>query len=177
MVENILNKENINKIKDIRPFCNSIDEESRILPYALEAEREWLIPILGANLYKKILTEIDGETTKTYNDLLNGGFYDEDKSFQEGLYKTIAYLTYSRMARNQNVTVSQMNVLEMEDDISQKSSEETLLRISKDSEKIGLKYLFHCKKYCLFMGFIESEKEQEKEDKIKQNSKIRIIGD
>ena len=86
-----------NYIREIRDISSNVDDVKRIDPYIEEAEKEWVIPSIGAKLYKDLIDKVESENNTT---LLEGGYYNGDTAYLSGLKKAIAYLAYSRYVRN-----------------------------------------------------------------------------
>ena len=156
----------INDIKNIRPIADNIPS-SRITVYLKEAENLYVIPALGASLFKNISDNQDNYVT-----LLEGGFYDDDKHYFEGLRKSIAYIAYSKMILNQDFNVTAFGTMFKNSEYSEHSNEKTLLRISNDALAIGLRYLDECLDYLKHIKGLPcclSQKDR--------NRRIKIIGE
>lgn len=91
------------------------------------------------------------------DELLSGGYY-EDKcgnlQYFEGLFRCIAYLTYSRFIRNQQYTVSQMGVDRKKNDLSDNAEQREVARLATETQNIGLKYLDDCIRYLIAKDLI-----------------------
>ena len=157
----ILNDTSI--IKSIRPFGN-IDDK-RLTPYIYEAEKECVINYLGVKFYKALVED----NNNTYANVLNGGYYNDDNNYFEGLYRAISYLAYSRFIRNQDTTITQMSVIDKLNDLSDKTSSDDIIRLANDTDELGKKYLYHTKEYCIYMKYIEDDKRT-----IERNTSINI---
>lgn len=153
-------------IRKVRPIADNLNDEKRLLPYIEECENLYLISQIGASLYKKIVSN------KTeYNDLLSGGFYDEDRRYFSGLNQAMGYLVYSRFVRNQNVNATAFGMVFKEGQFSDKVDDKTIIRIANDAEKIGLRYLSECIDY---LNFNSDSCERRKTTR---NNKFKVIGD
>jgi hypothetical protein len=155
----------INDIKDIRPIADNIPL-SRITVYLKEAESLYVIPAFGASLFKNI-----SDNQENYTTLLDGGFYDNDKHYFEGLRKSIAYIAYSKMILNQDFNVTAFGTMFKNSEYSEHSNEKTLLRISNDALAIGVRYLDDCLDYLKYIKLLPCFL-----NKSDRNGRIKIIG-
>ena len=156
----------INDIKNIRPIADNIPS-SRITIYLKEAENLYVIPAFGASLFKNI-----SDNQENYTTLLEGGFYDNDKHYFEGLRKSIAYIAYSKMILNQDFNVTAFGTMFKNSEYSEHSNEKTLLRISNDALAIGLRYLDECLDYLKHINALPCCLNQ-----TDRNRRIKIIGE
>ena len=156
----------INDIKNIRPIADNIPS-SRITIYLKEAENLYVIPAFGASLFKNI-----SDDQENYVTLLEGGFYDNDKHYFEGLRKSIAYIAYSKMILNQDFNVTAFGTMFKNSEYSEHSNEKTLLRISNDALAIGLRYLDECLDYLKHINVLPCCLNQ-----TDRNRRIKIIGE
>lgn len=158
----------VDNIKSVRPISENIDATKRIQPYILEVENLIIRPALGALKYKNI----EANKTDVANKLiLEGGYYDGDTKYLNGLYQAIGYLAYSRLVRNNNVNVTAFGVSEKLSQFSDKVDEKVLLSVANDAEKVGKQYLNECLEYLQF---------DDSENKIynkRFGSRIKAIGD
>jgi hypothetical protein len=159
----------------------------RLVPYIEECEKLFVLPALGAKLYKQLesdilqdnngspITENSGSNIlvggTNLTDLLDGCYYDSDTKHCEGLKKAMGYLVYSRFVRNQNVSVTAFAVVTKQGQFSEAVDEKTIVRIANDAEKIGLEYLRQCVNYLNF------GKEKADQRNIKPRIKFKVIGD
>ena len=155
----------INDIKDIRPIADNIPL-GRITVYLKEAESLYVIPAFGASLFKNI-----SDNQENYTTLLDGGFYDNDKHYFEGLRKSIAYIAYSKMILNQDFNVTAFGTMFKNSEYSEHSNEKTLLRISNDALNIGTRYLDDCLEYLKYIKLLPCCL-----NKTDRNGRIKIIG-
>lgn len=139
----------IETLKEVRPIYNNINEE-RITPYINEVISLYVIPALGAALYKKIETNPD-----SYSTLLNGGYYANDTKWFEGLKKAIAYLTYSRLLQNNQVSLTTYGIDHLESEYSEKVDERELTYQRNQAKEIGQGYFNRVIEYCSYMQLIE----------------------
>ena len=156
----------INDIKNIRPIADNIPN-NRITVYLKEAENLYVIPAFGASLFKNI-----SDNQENFVTLLEGGFYDNDKHYFEGLRKSIAYIAYSKMILNQDFNVTAFGTMFKNSEYSEHSNEKTLLRISNDALAIGLRYLDECVDYLKHIKVLSCCSNQ-----TDRNRRIKIIGE
>ena len=156
----------INDIKNIRPIADNIPS-SRITIYLKEAENLYVIPAFGASIFKNI-----SDNQENYTTLLEGGFYDNNKHYFEGLRKSIAYIAYSKMILNQDFNVTAFGTMFKNSEYSEHSNEKTLLRISNDALAIGLRYLDECLDYLKYINVLPCCLNQ-----TDRNRRIKIIGE
>lgn len=137
-------------IRDIRDISINIDDVKRIEPYIEEAEKEWVIPAIGAKLYKE-LEDKEENTSNTL--LLEGGYYQDNTAYFSGLKKAIAYLAYSRYVRNSNIFMTSSGArykgsMEFSDMVDDRA----VLRVANEAEKRGIKMLDECVEYIKHIG-------------------------
>ena len=152
-------------IRSVRPIAENLLDEKRLKPYIVEAESLYLKPVFGIALFKNIEDNKD-----EYMLLLNGGAYNEDKSYLEGLRIAVGYLAYSRFLINNPVNVTAFGVVQKTTQYSEPVDEKTLVRASNDAKKIGEEYLRQCVEYLKFKGLLDSCKP------IKVRNKFKSIG-
>lgn len=164
-------------IRNVRPIAENVIDEVRIKPYLAEVENLFLIPNLGAPLYKEIddyLKTLEGEGEHEHNAafdlLLTGGFYDENTKHFTGLNEALGYLSYSRFVRNQNVNATAFGLVQKQGQFSNHVDDKTIISISKDAENIGQKYLAQCVTYLKFIDKIDECKS------FKRTYKFKTIG-
>lgn len=156
----------VEDIRKVRPIADNLNDEKRLLPYIDECEKLFLIPAIGASLYKKI-----NDNISEYEELLSGGYYDNDTKYFNGLRQAMGYLVYSRFVRNQNVNATAFGMVFKEGQFSEKVDEKTIVRIANDAEKIGLRYLSECVEYLNYSSDSCETKQ------VIRNKKFRVIGD
>lgn len=137
-------------IRKVRPIADNINDEKRLLPYIEEVERLYLIPALTPEIYAEIIAD-----RTPFETLFCGGFYDNNKKFFSGLNDASGYLIYSRFVLNNQANVTAFGVQFKNGEFSERADEKTLIRISKDAEKIGLQFLDDCVEYLKFIEKIE----------------------
>lgn len=140
-------------IRKVRPISENMIDEKRLKPYIEEAEILLVVPKLSAKLYKDI-----DENKTNYQELLDGGYYNEDSEHFEGLKTAIGYLSYSRFIRYQNLNVTAFGAVQKQGQFSEPADSKTIISAANDAEKIGLEYLAQCIKYLKFTGKIDKEK-------------------
>ena len=143
----------VDNIRKIRPISENVNDEKRLIPYIEEAEKLFLIPAIGASLYK----QIESEQT-TFEALFTGGFYTDEKNNEQyfaGLNDAMGYLTYSRFVRSQNVNATAFGIVTKQGQFSDPVDEKTIVRIANDAEKIGIEYLNQCIAYLKSIGKID----------------------
>lgn len=139
-----------NYIREIRDISSNVDDVKRIAPYIEEAEKEWVIPSIGAKLYKDLIDKVESENNTT---LLEGGYYNGDTAYLSGLNKAVSYLAYSRYVRNSNVFLTSSGArtkgtLEFSDSVDDRA----VVRVANEAEKRGIKLLDECVAYLNYIG-------------------------
>jgi hypothetical protein len=153
-------------VRAVRPIAENLPEEKRLRPYIEEAETLWLLPALGAALYKHI-----SEHKDDYALLFSGGYYDGDNRCFSGLSAAMGYLSYSLFVRNQNVNITAFGITVKRGEFSEPADDKTIVRIANDAEKIGKEYLNRCVEYLKYTGALKCKTKQI------SHVKIQIIGD
>lgn len=154
----------IEDIKAIRPIYDSLDSEERVLPYIREAEVLFIIPAIGAATFKAI-----EETPEAYTLVLDGGFYQDERGetqYLTGLKKAAAYLAYSRLVTNQQVSVTTYGVDYMQSEYSQRVDTKALTYQSNEAKEVGMQILSELQKY---LNICNCKKKSE------AGAKIRVI--
>jgi hypothetical protein len=151
-------------IRNVRPVAENIIDEKRIRPYIEEAELLYLVPAIGASLYRDI-----SENRQNYEPLFSGGYYDANRCHFAGLREAMGYLSYARFIRNSSVNVTAFGVVVKQGEYSQPADEKTIVRISNDAEKIGREYLSQCIHWLRFEGIM-------KEKRAVRHTKFKTIG-
>lgn len=154
----------VNDIRSVRPIAENLNDSERLLPYIDECENLYLKKSIGNGTYNLI-----DKNRQDYNLLFDGGDYGDNKFFA-GLKKAMGYLVYSRFIRNQNVNVTAFGIVAKQGQYSESIDERTIVRISNDTEKIGLEYLSECVEYLEFLGIVEGE------TKKISRTKYKVIG-
>lgn len=153
-------------IRAVRPIAENVDDAKRLEPYIEECTNLYFIPAIGAAKFKEIEDDMS-----QFKLLLDGGYYDEDKKHFAGLNQAMGYLVYSRIVRNNQVNTTAFGVVLKQGQFSEQADEETIIRISNDAEKIGMKYLQECVDYLNFSADKSCVKNTFK------SKRIKAIGD
>lgn len=156
----------VENIRKVRPIAQNISSIDRIDTYIKEVETLFCIAQFGAALYKRI-----NDDAEEFKDLIDGCYYNEDTAYCEGLSSAVAYLVYSRFIMSQQLNVTALGVVFKQGEMSERVDDTTLIRASKQAEKIGLEYLGQCVDYLKFKGEINANVR-----KIRKCT-IKIIGD
>lgn len=146
----------VDNIRKVRPISENVNDEKRLIPYIEEAEKLFLIPAIGASLYKQI-----ENNQSTFEMLFTGGFYTDEKNNEQyfaGLNDAMGYLTYSRFVRNHNVNATAFGLVQKQGQFSDPVDEKTIVRVANDAEKIGIEYLNQCIAYLKSIGKIDNFK-------------------
>lgn len=151
-------------IRGIRPIAKNIGNE-RIECYIEEVEQLQIMDAVGVELYKKI-----NDSRDAFTELLNGCYYDSDKKWNAGLISAIAYLSYARFLRNQNMNVTAFGAVLKNGQLSQKVDDATLTRMVNEAQSIGENYLSSVIEYAQINGLISCDKNVYKR-------KFKVIGD
>lgn len=173
-------------IRAIRPIAENVNDIKRLIPYIDECEKLYLIPILGASLYKKLdeaalmtnsgIPIATNEVQLIYlaeniKEIFEGCYYENDTKYHNGLKKAMGYLVYSRFVRNQNINVTAFAVVTKQGQFSETVDEKTIVRTANDAEKIGLEYLRQV------VDYINSNLPESEKKVFNPKSKFKIIGD
>lgn len=173
-------------IRAIRPIAENVNDIKRLIPYIDECENLFLIPILGASLYKKLdeaalmtnsgIPIATNEVQLIYlaeniKEIFEGCYYENDTKYHNGLKKAMGYLVYSRFVRNQNINVTAFAVVTKQGQFSETVDEKTIVRTANDAEKIGLEYLRQA------VDYINSNLPESEKKVFNPKSKFKIIGD
>lgn len=151
-------------VEDIRKYREiaSNTQKNRVEIFIRETEELDIIPLLGVTEYDKLVqqrpfvlghnvlgvTRLGGskehELTPEEELMLGGGEYMDDCGCMQrfsGLIAAESYLVYARFIRNHPVQVTPYGVVTKEADDSSPASAQTIVSVSRDSEKIGRQYL------------------------------------
>lgn len=129
-------------IRKHRPMADNLDSNRRLSMYIEEAERLYIIPALGAPLYKDVC-----ENPSAHTLLLEGGYYSADTRHCAGLKAATALLAYARFVRNQHINVTPFGVKEKLSLDSADVDDRTLVRHANEAESTGKSYLRQCIDY------------------------------
>ena len=142
---------NSSHIRQVRPVADNIDDTKRIDQYIREAESLWVLPALGADVYKAI-----DVAPENYTPALEGCYYDDNTKHHEGLITAIAYLAYSRFIRSQSINVTAFGVVMKRGEFSQPIDPKSISMAAGDAEKTGIEYLRQTVEYLKYIETIES---------------------
>lgn len=120
----------ISTIKAIRPIYSNIDED-RISPYIDE--------VLNLFVRKAINYKDIEEHPENYTTILDGGYVGDE--YIAGLKKAVAYLTYSRLIQNNQISVTTYGVDYLKSEYSDQVEKAELTYQRNQSKEIGEKYL------------------------------------
>lgn len=123
-------------IRKYRPIAGNLDDIRRLETYINEAEQLDIIPVIGAELYKQIT-----DNPSNYNELLNGGYYNNNTQHFAGLKAAICMLAYARFLPNNIINVTPFGVKEKLSIDSNTVDNKTLFYQINETRKIGLAYL------------------------------------
>lgn len=178
---------NVDHIRQSRTIALNIDEISRLEPYIIEAERLWVMPAMTAELYYKIEQAVSKDSNDypkvhadsslyltSYQTLIEGGYYDDNKRYNAGLISAVAYLAYSRLLLQNPINVTAYGVVFKQGELSNPVDGTTLLRASKEAEKIGLAYLKQC---LVYLDFSQEQDSLDSEIPTYRKRKFKPIGD
>ena len=112
-----------------------------IEPFIDDAEKQDVIPAIGADLYFAI--EADRDNPK-YKELLHGGTYTDcscGTQFSRGLIIAVAYLAYSRMLIFGDIQYTAFGAVLKNAQYSQKPGETDKIRAADAAKKMGFAIL------------------------------------
>ena len=134
-----------NDIRKHRPVAGNIDDAKRLEMYIREAEMLYVIPAIGAELYK----EVD-ENPSVHTLLLDGGYYNNNTRYIAGLKAAVSLLAYSRFVLNNSINATPFGVKEKLALDSNAVSDKALFRHANEAENTGKAYLAQCLEYLNF---------------------------
>lgn len=156
----------VEDIKKHRPVADNLDEARRLNTYIKEAENLYIVPNLGAKLYKDI-----SEHPENHTILLDGGYYNEDKCYFEGLKAALSLLAYARFVKNNELNVTPFGIKFKVGMDSGQMDNAYLIRHANEAENTGLSYLKGCVDYVKF-----NEADCCKDHSLKTVKKYKVIG-
>lgn len=119
-----------------------------IEPFIDDAEKQDIIPVIGADLYFAI--ENDRDNPK-YHDLLHGGTYSSGcncgTQYSRGLIIAVAYLAYSRMLIFGDIQFTAFGAVLKNTAYSQKPGEVDKIRAADAAKKMGFAILQNVAEY------------------------------
>lgn len=127
-----------NDIRSVRPIAENVNDDKRMTPLIDECEKLFLIPAIGAKMYKSLDANPKPDN---YDMIMNGGYYNDDNDYFPGLREAMGYLVYSRFVRGQNVNATAFGMVTKQGQFSEPVDERTIKNVANDAEITGLNYL------------------------------------
>lgn len=127
-------------LQAIRSVAINVAPEA-IEPFIDDAEKQDIIPVIGAELYFAIDGDRDNEK---YHDLLHGGTYTGCggiMQYSRGLIAAIAYIAYSRMLIFGDIQYTAFGAVLKSAQFSQKPGEVDKIRAADAAKKMGFAIL------------------------------------
>lgn len=136
-------------IRTVRAVAINVADDA-IEPFIDDAEKQDVIPAIGADLYFAV--EADRNNEK-YHDLLYGGMYNDGcgTQYSRGLITAVAYLAYARMLIFGDIQYTAFGAVLKNAQYSQKPGEVDKIRAADAAKKIGFAALQNV------VGYIQSE--------------------
>lgn len=134
-----------NDIRKHRPIAGNLDDMKRLEMYICEAETLYVIPAIGAELYK----EVD-ENPSAHTLLLDGGYYNNNTRYMAGLKAAVSLLAYARFVLNNSINATPFGVKEKLTLDSNNVGDKALFRHANEAENTGKAYLNQCLEYIRF---------------------------
>ncbi len=131
-----------NDIRKHRPIAGNLDDMKRLEMYIREAETLYVIPAIGAELYK----EVD-ENPNAHTLLLDGGYYNNNTRYMAGLKAAVSLLAYARFVLNNSISATPFGVKEKLALDSSSVGDKALFRHANEAENTGKAYLNQCLDY------------------------------
>lgn len=131
-----------NDIRKHRPVAGNLDDMKRLELYIREAETLYVIPAIGAELYK----EVD-ENPSVHTLLLDGGYYNNNTRYMAGLKAAVSLLAYARFVLNNSINATPFGVREKLTLDSSSVGDKVLFRHANEAENTGRVYLNQCLEY------------------------------
>lgn len=123
-------------VRAVRPVAINVAPEA-IEPFIDDAEKQDIIPVIGADLYFEV--EADRDNPK-YKELLYGGKYTDcscGTQYSRGLIVAVAYLAYSRMLIFGDIQYTAFGAVLKNTQYSQKPGETDKIRAADAAKKMG----------------------------------------
>ena len=156
----------VDYLRTIRPIAENIDP-NRLRMFITEAERDVILPAIGAGLYRKLdgfgAVTIDADGTLLLDEqghpifvnadayvsdeealLLTGGYYTDNcgsEQYFEGLCMALAYLAYARLLREHSLNVTAYGVVIKEGELSRPADIRDISGASLNTQNKGEAYL------------------------------------
>lgn len=128
-------------VQKVRAVAINVADEA-IEPYIEDAEKQDIIPVIGADLYFEI--EANRDDPK-YKELLEGGTYTDcdcaGTQYSRGLIVAVAYLAYSRMLIFGDIQYTAFGAVLKNSQYSQKPGETDKIRAADAAKKMGFAVL------------------------------------
>lgn len=127
-------------VQAIRGVAINVAPEA-IEPFIDDAEKQDIIPVIGADLYFEIETNRDDPK---YHDLLHGGTYVDCgriTQYSRGLIVAVAYLAYSRMLIFGDIQYTAYGAVLKNTQYSQRPGEVDKIRVADAAKKMGFAIL------------------------------------
>lgn len=149
-------------------------DEDKIETYIRESESIDIKSALGDALYLDVK-----ENPEKYKLLLDGGIYEDkcgEKKIFMGIKTALAYYTYARIVKNNDLNVTRYGFVQKEDEYSSRPDMKEKVMAYNDAFSIADRYLKEC------VMFLDERKEEyplyKGNGKIKANRTVfRILGD
>lgn len=130
-------------------------DTKKLLAYITETEQMNIKPVLGDDLFLRLLTEY--ETNAEFQILLNGGAYTDERgnvsSFM-GLKTTIAYFVYAQNVMSGDFQSTRYGMVIKDGDYSSHISSKERSDCYNNTLEVANHYLNECVKYCCKKGLI-----------------------
>lgn len=128
-------------VQKVRAVAINVADEA-IEPYIDDAEKQDIIPVIGADLYFEIE---ENPNDPKYEGLLHGGTYVEcgcaGTRYSRGLIVAVAYLAYSRMLIFGDIQYTAFGAVLKNSQYSQKPGETDKIRAADAAKKMGFAVL------------------------------------
>lgn len=141
----IISVEDIRKYREIA--LNT--QKNRVEIFIRETEELDIIPLLGVDEYDRLADE-HTELTDAEKLLLSGGTWIDGCGTSQrfaGLKAAEAYIVFARFIKTHPLQVTPYGVVVKDGEDSVAASAQSIMSVSKDSEKIGRQYLADAIKY------------------------------
>lgn len=137
-----------------RPIGNV--EESKIIAFIKEAEHMSVKPVIGDELYLKLLEK--GDIEEDYKTLLNGGSYTDSRgnvfSFM-GLRVAISYYVYAQNVMSGDFESTRYGMVFKDNDYSTRISSKERSDCYGNALEVANTYLKDCLQFCKEKGLIK----------------------
>lgn len=128
-------------VQTVRAVAINVAPEA-IEPYIEDAEKQDVLPAIGAALYFAI--DADPGNSQ-YTEILNGALYDDGDCqglrYSRGLLAAVAYLAYARMLIFGDIQYTAFGAVLKNSQYSQKPGETDKIRAADGAKKIGFAIL------------------------------------